>query len=71
MINIFSVEGKYGIKDNQIIIVPPTHDSSIGAIEEWAYFERLNIEKHFLEYEKTEKEIDEMVDRLKSSMIFI
>ena len=71
MIDLIIKNGKYGIKENDDIIVPLVYSDVNGAIEEYEYFERLNTnDKQFLNRKLTNDKIDEigkeMIDEIKS-----
>ena len=59
----------YGILDNNKLVVPIVHFSKESAIEEWAYFENLNINSNnkFLSSKRSKVEICEIVFELNNT----
>lgn len=59
-VELYLENGFYGIKEKGVLVVPLSYKEPIGAIEEWEYFEKLNIEKQFLTHKRTIDEISEI-----------
>jgi len=65
MVKVVENNGCFGIIDNDIESVPFVHYSKESAIEEWVYFEKLNItEEQFLDHVRTQEEIDNIETEL-------
>jgi hypothetical protein len=68
-IEIYFENGVYGVKEKGILVVPLVYEDAIGAIDEWEYFERINIDEgQFLDHKRTHKEVTMIVDRLKKQI---
>jgi len=68
MVKLVEKGGCFGIIDNDIESVPFVHYSKEIAIEEWVYFEKLNItERQFLDHVRTQDEIDNIEAELRRS----
>lgn len=65
-IEIFVDDERFGIKENNIEVVPAVHKSPAGAIEEWEYFEKLNNVKQFLPFKKSYETIIKISNTLKN-----
>lgn len=62
--------GLFGITDeNGVLGVPCIHNSQLGAISEFEYFEVLNCKKQFLPHQLSQKEITNIVNQLKNQQI--
>ena len=59
MIKIFKKNGLYGIQENGNDIVPFVYENKEGAIDEWKYFEIINISENFLPKKRS---INEIID---------
>ena len=61
-------QNRYGVMQDIFLVVPITHKTPLEAIEEWEYFQKLNIERRFLNYVMSTEEIEEIVNKLKSEL---
>ena len=59
MIKLFKKNGLYGIQENGNDIVPFVYENKEGAIDEWKYFEIINISENFL---LKKRSINEIID---------
>ena len=59
MIKLFKKNGLYGIQENGNDIVPFVYENKEGAIDEWKYFEIINISENFLPKKRS---INEIID---------
>ena len=59
MIKVFKKNGLYGIQENGNDIVPFVYENKEGAIDEWKYFEIINISENFL---LKKRSINEIID---------
>lgn len=59
MIKLFKKNGLYGIEEDGNDIVPFVYENKEGAIDEWKYFEIINISENFLPKKRS---IDEIID---------
>ena len=59
MIKLFKKNGLYGIQENGNDIVPFVYENKAGAIDEWKYFEIINISENFLPKKRS---INEIID---------
>lgn len=65
MIKVEEKDKCFGIIENGKEVVPFVHYSKESAIDEWVYFEKLNItERQFLNHIRTEEEIDRIAAEL-------
>lgn len=65
MIKIVKKDKGFGIMEGRKEVVPFVHYSKESAIEEWIYFEKLNItEKQFLNRVRTIEEINSIASDL-------
>lgn len=66
-IEVILKDGKYGVTDDNIDVVPFIYDNQKDAISEWEYFERLNTKlephKRFLKHVTPIKYIDDIVSK--------
>lgn len=61
MIIVVKLGGYFGIMENGEEVVPFIHNSKESAIEEWVYFEKLNLlEMRFLDHVRTIEEIEKI-----------
>ena len=71
MIEIFKEESflgtRFGIKENNVAVIPADHSSKESAIAEFEYWEKANIKKQFLPYIRTKEEVQEIVNQLKKA----
>ena len=59
MIKLFKKNGLYGIQENGNDIVPIVYENKEGAIDEWKYFEIINISENFLPKKRS---INQIID---------
>ena len=59
MIKLFKKNGLYGIQENGNDIVTFVYENKEGAIDEWKYFEIINISENFLPKKRS---INEIID---------
>lgn len=65
MVKVIEKEKCFGILENGVEVVPFVHYNKKSAIDEWAYFEKLNItERQFLDHIRTEEEINKIISNL-------
>lgn len=66
MLKLFKKNGLYGIEENGNDNVPFVYENKEDAIDEWKYFEIINISENFLPKKRTIKEIIEIEIALKN-----
>ena len=59
MIKLYQKEGFYGIDQDGDLNVPFIYENKVDAIDEWKYFEIINITENFLSKRRT---IDEIIN---------
>ena len=66
MLKLFKKNELYGIEENGNDNVPFVYENKEDAIDEWKYFEIINISENFLPKKRTIKEIIEIEIALKN-----
>lgn len=60
----------FGIKEDDKIVVPIQHLTVSEAVDEWEYFEKLNIKEYFMPRIRTIDEIEKIGKALRKTIIY-